>query len=160
MVSQGEMCVCCGWKWRVTVLLGPCAILRESRSQEGTMLPNGKLVWEQAFASGSPSAALLSARPPAVHALTRPWHGRGGCTACLIQEMCSSCWGKRAVSGIVVYGHALSSMYVAEHYPLPLVFSLELLLGLDALSCFPVAHGPAGGCLTSEVCWTTCEPLS
>lgn len=67
------------------MLLGPCAVLRESRPQEGTILASGKLVCEQVFASGSPSAALLSARPPGAHGLTQTlaWERRLHSLSCL-----------------------------------------------------------------------------
>jgi len=52
-------------------------------------------------------------------------------------------------AGTVVCGESFSSVHVAEHHPLPLVLSLERLLGrMPFLS--------PRGCLTSGVCCTVC----
>lgn len=102
-----------------------------------TTLKSDFVPWKalQIFALGSSSAVSLAARSSPVCSLRR-------LHSLLCSEMGSRCWGRRRG----LWSHPFFHVG-AEHDP-P-VFSLEELLGLNALSLH-VHRDSAGGCLNSD----------
>lgn len=72
VIALKEQYCCCGWKWGMTVLLGPCAILR-GQHPFCCMECSTDFCFGQFFSSVACSGLALSA-------------ASGGCTACCAQR--------------------------------------------------------------------------